>query len=71
MPGPRERMEARISSWFRSLEESKRTERREKGGPFVTISRESGAYGTTTADMLCEHLRRHERSRGSPWAVFD
>ena len=71
MPGPRERMEARISSWFKSLEESKRTERREKGRPFVTISRESGAYGTTIADMLCEYLRRHERSREPPWVVFD
>ncbi len=71
MPRPRERMEARISSWFKSLEESKRTERREKGRPFVTISRESGAYGTTVADMLCEYLRTHERRREPPWAVFD
>ena len=71
MPRPRERMEARISSWFKTLEESKRTEHREKGRPFVTISRESGAYGTTIADMLCEYLRKHECSGESPWAVFD
>jgi cytidylate kinase len=64
-------MEARISSWFKSLEESKKTERREKGRPFVTISRESGAYGTTIADMLCEYLRKHEHRREVPWAVFD
>ncbi len=71
MPRPREKMEARISSWFKHLEESKRTERREKSRPFVTISRESGAYGTTIADMLAEHLREHERRREAPWAVFD
>src|SRR5512136_1114161 len=71
MPRPREKMEARISSWFKHLEESKKTERREKSRPFVTISRESGAYGTTIADMLAEHLREHERRREAPWAVFD
>ena len=71
MPRPREKMEARISSWFKRLEESKKTERREKSRPFVTISRESGAYGTTIADMLAEHLRAHERRREAPWAVFD
>ena len=71
MPKPRERMEASISSWFKNLEESKKTERREKGKPFVTISRESGAYGTTIADMLCEYLREHERRQGASWAVFD
>ena len=71
MSRPRERIEARISSWFKSLEESKRTERREKGRSFATISRECGAYGTTIADILCEHLHRHERNRDAPWAVFD
>jgi cytidylate kinase len=64
-------MEARISSWFKSLEESRKPERRAEGRSFVTISRESGAYGTTTADMLCEHLHRHERNQEVPWAVFD
>jgi cytidylate kinase len=71
MPRPRERMEARITSWFTHLQESEKTERREKSRPFVTISRESGAYGTTIADMLAEHLRRHEKRREAPWAVFD
>jgi len=64
-------MEARISSWFRNLEESKKTERREKSGPFVTISRQSGAYGTTVADKLCEYLLKHESRREAPWAVYD
>ena len=71
MSRPRERMEARISSWFRNLEESKKTERREKSGPFVTISRQSGAYGTTVADKLCEYLLKHESRREAPWAVYD
>ena len=71
MPRPRERMEGRISSWFKNLEESKKTERREKRRPFVTISRESGAYGTTVADMLCEYLRQHEHQREVLWAVID
>ncbi len=71
MPHPREKMEARVSSWFKNLEEYRRTERREKGRPFVTISRESGAYGTTIADMLCEYLQKHERRREVLWAVFD
>lgn len=71
MPRPRERMEGRISSWFKNLEESKKTERREKHPPFVTISRECGAYGTTIADMLAEHLGKHERRREVSWAVFD
>ncbi len=71
MARPRERMEARTSSWFRNLEEAKKRERGEKGRSFVTISRESGAYGTTIADMLAEHLREHERRREAPWAVFD
>ncbi len=71
MPRPRERMEARISSWFKHLEESKRKEREEKIYPFVTISRESGAYGTTIADMLGEYLRKHQRGPEAPWAVFD
>jgi cytidylate kinase len=71
MPRPRERMEARITSWLKHLQESEKTERREKKRPFVTISRESGAYGKTIADMLAEYLLKHERRRGAPWAVFD
>ena len=71
MPRPREKMEARISSWFKHLEESKKTERREKSRPFVTISRQSGAYGTTVADKLCEYLLKHESRREAPWAVYD
>ena len=71
MPRPHEKMEAGMSLWFKHLQESKKSERRGKHGPFVTISRESGAYGMTIADMLAEHLRSHERRRDAFWAVFD
>ena len=71
MPRPRERMEARISSWFKHLEESAKTERVEQKRPFVTISRESGAYCTTVAYVLAEYLRKHERRKETSWAVFD
>ncbi len=71
MPRPREKMEERMSSWFRHLQESEKTERGERNRPFVTISRECGAYGTTVADMLAEYLRKHERRREASWAIFD
>jgi cytidylate kinase len=70
MPRPRERMEARITSWFKHLQKPEKTERR-VNRPFVTISRESGAYGTTIADLLAEYLLKHERRREASWAVFD
>ena len=71
MPRPRERMETHMFSWFKNLQESKIPERREKPRPFVTISRECGAYGTTMADMLAQHLHKHERRRVTSWVVFD
>jgi hypothetical protein len=71
MPRPRERMEERMSSWFKHLRESEKAMRGERNRPFVTISRECGAYGTTVADMLAEYLRTHERRREATWAIFD
>ncbi len=71
MPRPREKMEERMSAWFRDLRESEQTLRGERNRPFVTISRECGAYGTTVADMLAEYLRTYERRREASWAVFD
>ena len=50
---------------------SGRIEDRREGKPFVTISRESGAYGTTVAGLLAEYLRKHERRTNCPWTVFD
>ena len=71
MPRPGERMETHISSWLKHLQEPERTERREQHRPFLTISRESGAYGTTIADELVKYLNQHERDSGLAWAALD
>lgn len=66
------RIESYVSSWFKQLDESfnvKREPRENK--PFVTISRETGAYGTTLAAMLVEYLAKHERRQDVSWAAFD
>ncbi|MBF0570458.1 MAG: cytidylate kinase-like family protein [Candidatus Omnitrophica bacterium] len=61
---------AYINSQFKSLkadsEKSRKTSR-----PFVTISRETGAYGLTIAKGLGEYLQKHERRKECPWTVFD
>jgi cytidylate kinase len=71
MPRLGERMEDHISSWLKHLHEPEKAERKQKHRPFVTISRESGAYGTTIADALVEHLNRHERRGDIAWAALD
>jgi len=66
------RIESHVASWFKQLEKSfKNVRKPRENKPFVTISRESGAYGTTIADMLVEHLKKRERRRNAVWAVFD
>lgn len=65
-------VESNINSWFKQLDESvkqKRNPRENK--PYVTISRDSGAYGMTVAQMLSEYLAKHERRKDVVWAVFD
>ena len=71
MPRPGERMENHISSWLKYLQEPEKIEHRQKHRPFVTISRQSGAYGTTIADELVGHLNRHERRGDIAWAALD
>ena len=71
MPRPRERMEAQMTAWFKDLHTSKEAERRDKDRPFVTISRECGACGTTVADMLAQYLQKHEPNDEVSWAVYD
>jgi cytidylate kinase len=71
MPRPGEKMETHISSWLKHLQEPEKVERRERHPPFVTISRESGAYGTTIADKLVEYLNGHDRRRNAGWAALD
>jgi cytidylate kinase len=41
------------------------------GRPFVTLSREAGAGGTTIALRLAEHLNRIAPVDPCPWVVFD
>jgi len=39
--------------------------------PFITISRQSGAYGTTIAESLVEYLKLHDPQKDHPWTKFD
>lgn len=41
------------------------------GNPFVTISRQTGAYGITVSKDLCEYLQTNERRTQCVWTVFD
>jgi cytidylate kinase len=65
-------IESRVSSWFKQLDESTSMKHRPRENkPYVTISRQSGAYGTTIAEMLAEYLSKRERRRDAVWAIFD
>jgi cytidylate kinase len=65
-------IESRVSSWFKQLDESAGMKHRPRENkPYVTISRQSGAYGTTIAEMLAEYLSKRERRRDAVWAIFD
>ena len=44
---------------------------RRLGNPFITISRQAGAYGMTFAEMLAEYLNKHEKRKKCTWTVFD
>ena len=65
-------IESNISAWFKQLDESASLKRKPRENkPYVTISRDAGAYGITVAQMLAEYLSRHERRKEAVWAVFD
>ncbi|MBN1627475.1 MAG: cytidylate kinase-like family protein [Deltaproteobacteria bacterium] len=65
-------IEASVTSWFKQLEDSKSLKKMPRENkPYVTISRESGAYGTTIAEMLVDYLSKRERRHDAVWAVFD
>jgi cytidylate kinase len=65
-------IESKVSSWFKQLDESAHLKHRPRENrPYVTISRESGAYGTTVAQMLVEYLSKRERRHDAVWAAFD
>ncbi|MDE2028859.1 MAG: cytidylate kinase-like family protein, partial [Candidatus Omnitrophica bacterium] len=39
--------------------------------PYVTISRQTGAWGLTIAKKLCESLKKVPQFKNCPWAIFD
>ena len=49
----------------------KSPEERLQVNPFVTISRQTGAYGITVSQGLCEYLQKNEKTAKHPWAAFD
>ena len=59
-----------ISSQMISLEKKHPDEKRSVN-PFVTISRQAGAYGITISRALCEYLQKNEKHAQCPWAAFD
>ena len=59
-----------INSQIASLKKKFSDEKR-LVNPFVTISRQTGAYGITVARDLCEYLQKNERRADCAWTVFD
>ena len=59
-----------IVSQVKSLKKRLSNERR-LASPFVTISRQTGAYGITISQDLCEFLQKHEKRTQCVWTVFD
>jgi len=59
-----------IFSQVKSLKKKSQHENR-TGNPFVTISRQAGAYGITVSKDLCEYLQKNERRTKCVWTVFD
>ncbi|MDE1920944.1 MAG: cytidylate kinase-like family protein [Candidatus Omnitrophica bacterium] len=59
-----------IHSQAKKLREDPQKNRR-TNRPYVTISRQTGAYGLTVARKLCEYLQKNERREKCPWTVFD
>lgn len=49
----------------------KRSMERRLSRPFVTISRQSGAYGMTMAENLAAYLQENERRKECSWTVFE
>ena len=59
-----------INSQMGSLKKKFPDEKRSVN-PFVTISRQTGAYGLTIARDLCEYLQKNEKRPDCFWAGFD
>ncbi len=61
---------AYITSQVKSLKHKIHHEKRAEN-PFVTISRQTGAYSFTIPLALCEYLKKNDRRAQCPWTVFD
>jgi len=59
-----------IFSQVKSLKNRSPNDNR-RGNPFVTISRQTGAYGITVSRDLCDYLQKNERRTKCVWTVFD
>lgn len=59
-----------ISSQLKSLKSKLPNEQR-RANPFVTISRQTGAYSFTIPMALCEYLKKNDRRAKCSWTVFD
>ena len=59
-----------IISQVKSLKKRSPNDKR-SGNPFVTISRQTGAYGITVSRDLCDYLQKNERRTQCVWTVFD
>ena len=70
MSGSSEFYNSYIVSQVKSLRNKLSNDKR-IGNPFVTISRQTGAYGITVSKDLCEYLQKKERRKQCVWTVFD
>jgi len=59
-----------IASQVKSLRKKLPSDKR-SGNPFVTISRQTGAYGITVSKDLCEFLQKNDKRTKCVWTVFD
>src|ERR1017187_7315548 len=70
MSGTSEFYNSYILSQVKSLRKRSPNDKR-SGNPFVTISRQTGAYGITVSKGLCEYLQKNERRTQCIWTLFD
>jgi len=66
----KDRYSSYISSQLKSLKSKLPNEKRAES-PFVTISRQTGAYSFTIPQALCDFLKKNDRRAKCSWAVFD
>jgi len=59
-----------VTSQLKSLKHKTPNEKR-ADNPFVTISRQTGAYSFTIPMALCDYLKKNDRRTQCPWTVFD